>query len=163
MKSTTSKIVAGVVAAGLAYGAGALGNLAMRGKGRPTGRWFRNLNKSRLEPPRTVFAPVWGVLYGSIAFAGWRIWRSKKSAARTRALRLWGTQLALNAAWTPLFFGARKPALALADMAALDAATAACIHEARKVDGAAAAAMVPYLGWLGFATMLNGAIVAKNR
>lgn len=135
----------------------------MRGKGRPDGRWFRKLDKPAFQPPNWIFAPVWTVLYGAIAYSGWRVWRNADSPERTRALGLWAAQLALNGAWTPLFFGARKPAIALADLAALDGVTSAYLASAAKVDRAAAVAVAPYLGWIGFATALNTAIVAKNR
>ena len=146
----------------LSYGAAALGTLTMRGKGRPDGPWFRTLAKPSFEPPSWVFGPVWTVLYGTIAYAGYRVWKAPRSARRTRALALWGTQLALNAAWTPLFFGARKPTAALADIAALDVAAGAFAAQAANVDVRAAVAFAPYLAWLSFASLLNGSIVAKN-
>jgi tryptophan-rich sensory protein len=162
-RSLAHTVLAGIGAAAAAYGAAGLGALTMRGTGRPDGRWFRSLRKPRVQPPNWIFGPVWTVLYATIAYSGWRIWRAPRSPERTRALSLWGTQLALNAAWTPLFFGARKPALALADIAALDAAAVAYAVSARNVDRRAAWIVTPYLGWLGFATMLNASIVVKNR
>jgi tryptophan-rich sensory protein len=149
--------------AALAFGSAALGALTMRGEGRPGGMWFRQLRKPAFQPPDRVFAPVWTVLYATIAYAGWKVWRTEPSRARTRALALWGTQLGLNAVWTPLFFGARRPAFALADVVALDAAAIGFAAAAREVAPAAARAVVPYLGWIGFATVLNAAIVVKNR
>lgn len=146
----------------LSYGAAALGTLTMRGKGRPDGAWYRSLDKPVFQPPPWVFGPVWTVLYGTIAYAGYRVWKAPASPERTRALALWGTQLALNAAWTPLFFGARRPKAALADMAALDVAAAAFAAQAAKVDRSAAIAVAPYLAWISFASVLNGSIVAKN-
>lgn len=151
-----------VVFGGLVAGVAALGTLAMRGRGRPGGLWYRALRKSRVQPPGSVFGPVWSALYGMIAYAGYRIWRSPPSRARTGSLALWGTQLALNGAWTPLFFGARRPKLALADLVALDVAAGAFTALARRVDARASVAMIPYLAWISFATVLNGQIVAKN-
>ncbi len=147
----------------LCAGAAALGTLTMRGKGRPDRRWFRTLDKPVFQPPNRVFGPVWSVLYAAIAYSGWRVWRSAPSQQRTKALGLWGAQLALNSAWTPLFFGARKPALALADLAALDVAAGTYAASAAKLDRGAAIAVAPYLGWIAFATALNTAIVVKNR
>lgn len=155
-------LLAGLGMAALSYGAAALGTLTMRGRGRPDRLWFRVQKKPSFQPPNSVFAPVWTVLYGTIAYSGWRVWRAEKSPERTRALQLWGAQLALNAAWTPLFFGARKPGLALADIGALDAAAAAYAAAAAKVDKQAALVVAPYLAWLGFASTLNASIVAKN-
>jgi len=98
-----------------------------------------------------------------MATSGYRIWKAPPSRARTRALALWGTQLALNAAWTPLFFGARRPKAALADLLALVGVVAAYTATSQKVDKPAAAMMIPYLGWLGFASLLNEEVVRRNR
>lgn len=68
----------------------------------------------------------------------------------------------LNAAWTPLFFGARRPRVAFANIVALDIAAGAYTAAAARVDATAAKVASPYLAWIGFATVLNGAIVAKN-
>lgn len=146
----------------LCAGAAALGSITMFGKGRPDGSWYRMLAKPPGQPPSSVFGPVWSVLYATIAYSGYRVWRAPASPARTRALAAWGTQLALNAAWSPLFFGAQKPVIALADIVALDASVVAYSLLARKVDTRAAVAVLPYLGWISFATYLNAGIVAKN-
>ena len=143
--------------------AAVIGRLTMLGKGKPTRPWFRALRKPSFQPPSWMFGPVWTILYGAIAYSGWRVMRAPQSRQRSRALQLWGVQLALNAGWTPLFFGARRPALALVDICALDAAAAAYAASARKVDGQAAIVVSPYLAWIGFATLLNASIVAKNR
>jgi tryptophan-rich sensory protein len=155
-------VVAALGFTAAAFGAGALGMLAMRGKGNPRRSWFRRLRKPSFQPPTAVFAPIWTVLYGMMAYSGYRIWRQRDSEARANALGLWTAQLVLNAAWTPLFFGARRPILALADVLALDTAAAAYTTAAAKLDKPAAALTVPYLGWLGFATAINATIVTKN-
>jgi len=143
-------------------GVAALGTIVMRGRGNPKGLWFRALRKPKFQPPNYVFGPVWTVLYSAIAYAGYRIWRAPDSKQRSAALGLWAAQLILNGAWTPLFFGARKPRIALGDVIALDAAALAFTATAATVDKPAAAIIAPYLGWLGFATALNAKIVAKN-
>ena len=155
-------VLSGLGFAAATYGVGLIGNLTMRGRGAPDSLWFRMLRKPKVQPPNWVFGPVWTVLYAAIAYAGWRIWRAPKSRRRTAALGLWTTQLVLNGIWTPIFFGARRPIAALADIIALDAAAAACTASAAGVDKRAGLALAPYLGWLGFATVLNARIVAKN-
>jgi tryptophan-rich sensory protein len=124
--------------------------------------WYRLLRKSPLTPPDRTFAVVWPVLYGLGALSAWRIARTGESPARTRALALWGTQLACNAAWTHLFFGAHRPAAALTDLALNGAFLAAYAVEARKLDPIAAAMVLPNLGWLAFAGTLNAAAVERN-
>lgn len=155
-------LLAGLGLAALCYGVAALGALTMRGRGAPGRLWFRALRKAPVQPPDRVFGPVWTVLYGLIAYSGWKIWTAPSSPERNRALALWTGQLALNGAWTPLFFGARRPVAALVDIVALDATASAYVASALDVDRTAALAFAPYLAWLGFATYLNGAIVARN-
>lgn len=145
----------GVTAAGAA-----LGSVANR---RSVGLWYKTLRKPPFQPPRSVFAPVWTALYALIATSGYRVWKQEPSKARARALALWVTQLALNAAWSPIFFGARRKRAAFVDLAALLGVVAAYAATSRKVDKPAAAMMLPYLGWLGFAGVLNAEIIRRNR
>jgi tryptophan-rich sensory protein len=155
-----SKVLAGAVWTTLSYGAGLVGVLLM-GNG-PRSAWYRSLRKPAFQPPGWVFGPVWNVLYGAIAYSAFRVWRAEPSRARTIALALWGTQVALNAAWTPMFFGARAPRLALADIILLDATASAYTAVASRVDRTASLVTAPYLGWLGFATTLNASIAQLN-
>jgi tryptophan-rich sensory protein len=79
------------------------------------------------------------------------------------ALGWWGAQLGLNAAWSGLFFGRRRPALAFAELLALQAANLKYARTAAKVDPKAAWLVAPYLGLVGFAGVLNEEIVRRNR
>ncbi len=114
-------------------------------------------------PPDRIFGPVWSALYAAMAFSAWRIWSQPSSRARSRALGLWAAQLGLNAAWSPTFFAKKDPRAALAIVAALLPTLATHVRAAWKVDGLAAAVLLPYLGWTGFATYLNAQVVKKNR
>lgn len=124
--------------------------------------WYEGLDRPSFTPPSWAFGPVWTVLYGLIAVSGWRVWRAEPGPARTRALGLWGTQLALNAGWTPLFFGQRRPKASLVDVVALLGAVGAYAWAARRVDRPAAAMMLPYVAWVGLATALNFEIARRN-
>lgn len=124
--------------------------------------WYLALRKPRFQPPAQVFGPVWTALYTLMAASAWRIWRAPDSPARTRALGLWETQLMLNAAWPWVFFGARRPKAAAAELVVLFTAIAAYMNEARKVDALAATLMAPYLAWTGFAGALNEEIARRN-
>lgn len=157
-RSRTSKLGAALIIGGATLLAARLGGSVSR-----PGLWYRLLRKGRGNPPRGVFGPVWSTLYSAMALSAWRVWRAPDSPARSRALRLWGTQLGLNAAWSPTFFGAKSPRASLAIVVALLPTLASYIRCAAQVDRGAAALMLPYLAWSGFATYLNGAIVQKNR
>ncbi|HUJ85469.1 MAG TPA: TspO/MBR family protein [Burkholderiales bacterium] len=124
--------------------------------------WYQGLAKPAFNPPDWLFAPVWGVLYLMVALAGWRLWRRRAAAGRGAALRWWGLQLGFNLAWSLVFFGARLPGAALADMVLLLGAIGVAILLAARVDRAAAWLLAPYLAWVAFAALLNAAIWYLN-
>jgi tryptophan-rich sensory protein len=124
--------------------------------------WYRDLRKPSFTPPDKVFPVAWTTLYALIAYSGWRVWSAAPSRQRDAALRLWISQLAANAQWSKLFFGQRRPTLALADVFALEGSIIAYIAAAHKVDRAAAYAFLPYAAWVAFATVLNAEILRLN-
>lgn len=128
----------------------------------PRSRWYRSLKKPAYQPPPTAFALVWTALYGVIAWSGWTVWRRRRWPKAWRALGLWATQLAFNAAWPRIFFGQRRGLAALADLQATKIAAVAFAWNARQVDRGAALAMVPYVAWLDFASHLNADLVRLN-
>jgi tryptophan-rich sensory protein len=125
-------------------------------------RWYRALRKPAFQPPAAAFPVVWTGLYSLMALSANRIYTAPPSPVRTRALGLWGLQLGLNAAWTPIFFGLRRPRLAMANIGALLGAVSAYTLAARRVDPEASLLMAPYLGWLGFAGAINAEIIRLN-
>jgi len=129
---------------------------------RRTRLWYELLEKPAYNPPQFVFPVVWTVLYSFIALSGWRTWVQEDSPQRSRALRLWLSQLATNANWTRLFFGKHQPKRALGDVLSLEGQIISYILAAREVDPAAAALFIPYATWVAFATILNAEVVRRN-
>jgi tryptophan-rich sensory protein len=144
---------------GVVLAIGAVGSLVTLPK-IPT--WYAGLAKPWFTPPDAVFGPVWTVLYILMAVAAWRIGAVPGRGARRRALGLFSLQLALNAAWSPLFFGLEAPMLGLAVIVALLIALSATLFAFWRLDRLAGAMLAPYLVWVGYATALNAAIVALN-
>lgn len=128
----------------------------------PSTRWYRGLRKPSWQPPPAAFPAVWTPLYALLAAAGTRVLNRTTGPDRARFIRSYGANLALNAGWTVLFFRLRRPAAALAEIAALDVANAVLLRHAAKADRPAAAALMPYAAWTIFATALNAAIVVLN-
>lgn len=112
------------------------------------GDWYRTLAKPAWTPPDWVFPLGWALLYALIAVSGWRVWE-----------RL---QLALNAAWSAIFFGLKRPDWAFADVACLWLAILANILVFRQIDPLVAWLLLPYLGWVAFAGALNFAVWRRN-
>ncbi|HEU4455826.1 MAG TPA: TspO/MBR family protein [Longimicrobium sp.] len=127
-----------------------------------TKEWYRALDKPRWTPPEWVFPIAWTPLYALIALSAYRVWRAEPGDDRSRALALWGAQLGLNAAWTPLFFGRQSPEAGLADVALMVPAIGAYMAQARRVDPPAAWMLAPYLAWGTFAAALNADIVRRR-
>ena len=146
----TTMIAVGAVAA-----TAAIGGVAAD----PDSAWYRSLRKPRWQPPPPAYALVWTPLYAAIAYAGGRALRRAQSRDRGRLAGSLILDLALNAAWTPLFFRARRPRAALAEIACLNIANALLIRQVWQADRAAAVLLLPYAGWTGFATALNAEIV----
>lgn len=122
--------------------------------------WYEQLVKPSWTPPDEVFGPVWTVLYAAMGVSAWRVWRAPAPAGR--ALAVFAVQLALNVAWSGVFFGLRQPGAAVGVIAALWAAIALTIREFRRIDGPAAWLLVPYLAWVSFAAALNLVIWRAN-
>jgi len=120
---------------------------------------YQNLNQPSWAPPSWLFGPVWTVLYAMIAVAGWLVWRQ---TGWTSALTVYAVQLALNAAWTPIFFGFGRYALALVDIVLMWLLIGATVLLFRPVSRLASALLLPYWAWVTFATALNAAIWKLN-
>lgn len=123
------------------------------------GEWYAGLNKPTFNPPNWIFGPVWTILYILIGIVGWRVWhRSGDGSLRV----LWVIQMALNFIWTPIFFGAQKPGLALVVIIALLAAIICFILRAKESDRMSAWMFLPYLAWVSFATYLTASVTILN-
>lgn len=142
------------------FAAGAIGSAATFENVRA---WYPSLAKPAWTPPGWLFGPVWTCLYVAMAVAAWRVWRKAAPAEARRVLQLYGTQIALNALWSVLFFGLRNPGLALIEIVILWALLAALLVRFWRADRIAGFLWAPYVAWVTFATALNGAIWVLNR
>ncbi len=128
-----------------------------------TSRWYQDLDKPPWQPPGAAFGPAWTTLYGLMALASARtLDRLDEPNERRGFVTAFGANLVLNAGWNWLFFKARRPRWALVEILLLEASTLDLTRRAAKVDPPAAAMLVPYAGWVAFATALNAAIARRN-
>ena len=118
---------------------------------------YAELDKPGWAPPPWAFGPVWTGLYGLMAAAVYRAWRSDPERSGG-LVALHGAQLALNASWSWAFFALRSRTAALAVVAALDAAVTAEVIVAGRRDRAAGWLLTPYLAWNILATALTAAV-----
>jgi tryptophan-rich sensory protein len=120
--------------------------------------WYAGLIKPSFNPPSWVFGPVWTTLYLLMAFAAWRVMRMPPSPARRNALLLFWTQLALNVAWSWMFFAAHSPLFGLINIVPQLALVIATSIAFMRFDRLAGLALVPLVAWVGYATTLNAAL-----
>jgi translocator protein len=143
----------------LCLGVGALGSVATA---QSVGTWYQGLAKPAFNPPDWVFAPVWTTLYVLIAVAGWRVWRRRGLSGARLEFAAYAAQLALNLAWSILFFGQRMIGAAAAEIGVLLFAIAANAVLFWRVDRPAGWLLAPYAAWVAFACLLNFALWHLN-
>jgi tryptophan-rich sensory protein len=124
------------------------------------GAWYESLEKPWWRPPNWLFGPAWTVLYAMIAVAGWLVWQA---GGRGWPVAVYLASLVVNAGWSAIFFGLRRMDWAFAWLILLWLSILATIAVFAPVSTSAAWLLVPYLGWVTFAGVLNWSIWRLNR
>lgn len=140
---------------------GGLGGLAT---GSSVGNWYPTLTKPSWNPPSWLFGPVWTTLFLLMGVASWRVWVSQRvDLDPPNSLGLYGLQLLFNLAWSVLFFGFRRPDLALLEIGVLLVLVLGTTLRFYQADRLAGWLLIPYLAWTSFAALLNASIWWLNR
>ena len=124
--------------------------------------WYASLAKPAWRPPNWLFGPVWTLLYGMMAVAGWRVWCAPPSVWRTVGLWMFGAQLAVNFLWSPVFFNLHRIGSAVVVIFTLWLLLALFIGATWKFERSAAFLFVPYFFWVSFAAALNYTVWRMN-
>ena len=124
--------------------------------------WFDALRKPSFMPPGWLFGVVWPVLYALMGVALALILAQPPSDRRRNALVLFFIQLAMNFAWSPIFFAGHDIKLAKVVIFAMAALAAAAAGQFTRLRATAGLLMVPYIAWLVFAGTLNSTIERIN-
>lgn len=133
----------------------------------PGSRWYRSLSLPRWQPPTVAFPVVWTLLYADIAAVSaatvTALERRGDAEAAASYRRALAVNLALNTAWSVIFWRLRSPGAAAAEAALLTASSADLARRAGKVGRPPGLALTPYAAWCGFATALSAEIARRNR
>ncbi|XP_058634483.1 translocator protein-like [Onychostoma macrolepis] len=126
--------------------------------------WYTTINKPSWRPPNAAFPIVWTTLYTGMGYGSYLVWKELGGFTQDSLvpLGLYGTQLVLNWAWTPIFFGAHNIKLAMIEIVMLTGTVAATMVSWYPISRTATLLMVPYLAWLCLATSLNYCIWRDN-
>jgi translocator protein len=124
--------------------------------------WYSSLHRSPLTPPNYFFPVAWTIWYVLLATCGWIIWRTSPVPKLRLIKSLYVMQLLLNWSWTPLFFRDHFTGGSFVSLLIMDIAVAMIMYFSYARMRAVSLLMIPYLGWILFATYLNFYILQYN-
>ncbi|MCX6705274.1 MAG: tryptophan-rich sensory protein, partial [Candidatus Woesebacteria bacterium] len=155
------KLLKYLLSIGVCFLAGGIGTL-FTVSAIPT--WYAFLNKPAFSPPNWLFGPAWTTLYTLMGISLAMVWRKGLKTRKVRdAIYLFGVQLALNAIWSPVFFGAKNLFLALIVIVFMWVFILKTILAFGKINKTASYLLYPYIAWVSFATILNFSVWILNR
>ena len=127
--------------------------------------WYLTIKKPSFNPPNWVFAPVWTMLFILMGISAGMVWHKLETNKELvkKGLLFFTVQLLLNALWSYLFFGLNNILLALIEIILLWLIIYETYHVFKQIDKRASYLLIPYLAWVGFATILTGSIFWLNR
>ncbi|MBL7900702.1 MAG: tryptophan-rich sensory protein [Bacteroidia bacterium] len=138
-----------------------LGSLSGIATGEAVNGWYSHIIKPYWNPPNWLFGPVWTLLYLLMGAAFAMVWNGQGKNKRV-ALALFGVQFVFNLFWSFLFFGLARMDWALIEILLLLVFISLTISAFSKINRTAAILMIPYLLWVGFATLLNSSLYFLN-
>ena len=122
--------------------------------------WYAALQKPWFTPPNWLFAPVWLTLYFLMGATLYLLWGKRPQSGA--ALKAFAVQLALNVAWTAVFFGGHELLYGVVAIAALLLAILVTAAFSYSVSKGAAALLIPYIVWVTIASALNYYVFVLN-
>lgn len=143
------KIIKLIISILICQAAGFIGSIFTSGS---VTTWYITLQKPWFNPPNWVFGPVWITIYLLMGISLYIVWSKK---AKGSYYYIFGIQLALNTAWSFLFFSLKSPFLAFIEIILLWIAILATIIFFLKISKTAAYLLFPYILWVSFAAFLN--------
>lgn len=119
--------------------------------------------KPPLSPPGWVFPVVWTVLYALMGISAYLVYNSDENQRdKSKALKVYFIQLALNFLWSIIFFRFELYKIALMDLVLLLIAVIIMTILFYRIKKAAGYMNIPYIIWLLFATYLNIGVAVLN-
>jgi len=122
--------------------------------------WYSSLNKSGLNPPDWVFAPVWTTLYLFMAIAIWSAWH--KNYKDFYLIFVYLIHLFFNTTWSIVFFVFHNIFAALINLIIIIALIIYLMIRYKKISNLSFMLMIPYLLWCVYALILNTSLYLLN-
>jgi translocator protein len=125
--------------------------------------WYFNLKKPSWKPPDWAFGPIWTTIFILVALAIAYAWQAAGDAQKPAIIAALAANLALNVAWSAVFFTLKRPDLAMAELVLFWLSIVALIYVLGSVSPLAGVLLLPYLIWVTTAGFLNYSIIQLNR
>lgn len=127
------------------------------------GPWYRSLNQPDWAPPDWAFPVGWTTVYVFTVAAGVTAWRSAfGDRERSRIVGLFALNAFLNVLWSLIFFRLHRPDRAFVEVIVFWLSIMLLVVVAAERSLTAKFMLLPYLGWVSFASLLNLAVVRLN-
>jgi translocator protein len=127
------------------------------------GPWYKSLKTPKWKPPDWAFGPIWTVIITMTVIAGIFAWRDANlEADRQAILTSFGVNCVLNIAWSGFYFKLKRPDWALVETCFLWLSIVWMIAVVYPISNTAGLLLVPYLIWVGIASVLNWVVVKLN-
>lgn len=143
----------------LTLSVGAISGIATSGS---VNDWFVEIKKPFFNPPNYLFGPVWTFLYILMGISFYLILRSPNNELRKKAIAVFYMQLFLNFCWSFIFFKFYMIGVAFVEIILIWLSIIWMIRIFSRINKTAAYLQIPYLLWVSFACILNGAIWYLN-
>lgn len=124
--------------------------------------WYQTISKPEFNPPDWVFAPAWTTLFILMGISLFIIIKDGFSPEKKLPIIAFFVQLVINISWSAVFFGLESIAGGLIVIILLIIFIILMIVSFYKVSKGAALLNIPYLLWVGFATLLNYSLYVLN-
>jgi len=122
--------------------------------------WYSSLNKSGLNPPDWVFAPVWTTLYLFMTIAIWSAWH--KNYKDLNIIYIYLMHLFFNTTWSIVFFVFHNIFAALINLIIIIGFIIILMIKYKKISNLSFILMIPYLLWCIYALTLNASLYILN-
>jgi len=118
------------------------------------GTWYESVKPS-ITPPNYVFPIAWNILFILIALSLYFAWTNAGKKQKTRIAIVYGINFVLNILWTILYFQMKNPFASFIEIIVLWFSILAMMIASWKISKTASLLLLPYLLWVGFASILN--------
>ena len=122
--------------------------------------WYSSLNKSGLNPPDWVFAPVWTTLYLFMTIAIWSAWH--KNYKDLNIIYIYLMHLFFNTTWSIVFFVFHNIFAALINLIIIIGFIIILMIKYKKISNLSFILLIPYLLWCIYALTLNTSLYILN-